>query len=134
MGYFDFFQRCGRIFCVRIWSCAQKSLSLCKSTLLLRWQRPAPGMLDDEEENFGLLRESDLGLEEEVRHIKDDNELLERAREIVDKKAAKERAKSRTKRTPKNEEASEEDAWLDSFDTPGLEVNAPDDSEVDFLT
>jgi hypothetical protein len=139
MGFFEFMQRCLKISFVKLSSCVILWLSSCRRLVL---NRSAPRLKRDEEEeeNLGLLTESDLGIEEGLA-TKNDSELLQRAKDIVEEKAAKELAKVR-KITPaklkkdKVPEIDEEEAWLDNFNNnaTNLETNIPEeDEETDFL-
>lgn len=113
MGCLDFTLRCTRILCIKLYSCILEAYENAKAqvyhggrryVLLARSSQEGYG-------NTGILSDSDDDIEMNEAVRKDDEELYEQAKAIVEKKARKKMETLRSK--PK--ERDEEEAWLDSL-------------------
>ena len=106
-------ERCLRISFARMASCFSEILDKLQRMLTGKGQAYQLIQETADEENLGLLTDPDLGLEDAVDLKVDDSKLREKAREIIEHKAAKKMSKVKAKYT---EDANDdEDEWLDNL-------------------
>jgi len=144
MGYEDLLKRCLRISCVKLFACVTAGVDQCR--LFLLWKRNAPRLAkerqEDDEENVGLLRRTDLGIDDrEAFADKNDAELMRRARNMVETTTARELEKHKVKtppkplsRPPNQSLADDEVDWLEKIEAEDdIEASMVEDPDVDLF-